>query len=561
MPQRRLEAYFSTPRQLRAEGIKSFLELPYNVRHRIYTLAGLVRFCPIDLNREGLRNVWHSSPQQSLCFYYCRRFHGRFYGSESVTICDCPRLPCSLLFVSRAISCEVVSILYSENKFTICQNGSWGFKPLKNMGRRALTSLRSLTIRLSDCSCIYGFSTFPQRQIPPCHTLCETQGLHDRPIDGKKMQDKALLQAWHNIIAHSLAPYLSPGFVSLSVIGDCKNSDTARQVIVPLSQLPLLKSCSIRLGQNTNWELYNLAKRQTDRLTSPPGFIRKSSHFHLPEEITEKILSYTDLVAPFDLEWMPSKGFVPFDCCKKCTDTMYSCCCPSHHAAYSSTCTCWRLPIAILLTNRTLYRIATALFFSRNRFVFFLGDGVTDRWNAYQIPKLQMSPLRQFIEALPRYSCLHIRHITLTFSDFMLQSFLQDERKLAGLKEALKVLGLKLNLPKLTLVLDIDDESPYLTPLSSKTDLLRAYENLTQLFIVVRKVRKFFVFLEPRGYSQDYASILEKIVMGGKYDGAANGKLHETRQRCYDGYSLERSVLRPDGQKIWPPSFLLDKVQ
>lgn len=33
----------------------SFLDLPYSIRHDIYILVGLVRYCPINLNQEGLR--------------------------------------------------------------------------------------------------------------------------------------------------------------------------------------------------------------------------------------------------------------------------------------------------------------------------------------------------------------------------------------------------------------------------------------------------------------------------------------------------------------------------
>ena len=38
----------------------SFLDLPYPLRHRIYLLVGLVCFCPINFNQEGLK-----------CYKYC----------------------------------------------------------------------------------------------------------------------------------------------------------------------------------------------------------------------------------------------------------------------------------------------------------------------------------------------------------------------------------------------------------------------------------------------------------------------------------------------------------
>lgn len=560
MPQRRLETYFSVPLQRRTEGTKSFLDLPYAIRRQIYILVGLVRFCPIDLNREGLREELDLRDTDWECFYYERRFYGKSYGEVPVVPCGCPYLPSSLLYVSRTVSREIVSILYSENKFTVDRSGSRGLKPLQNLSSEAVTALRSLTIRLNNCSCTYGHSSFPlhrafePREIAPCHGLCETDGLHNRPIGNRARQDKALLRTWYELVS-SLAPYISPGLMNLSVICDTKDLDTAYQVTAPLSQFPLLKNCSIRLAENLDWKMFLLARARTLELTGQPMDLAPNpSKYHVPEEIIEQILGYTQLIAPFDLEWIPNNGLVPFDCCKKCTDTLDFCSC--NHAAYSSTCICWKLPMSIFLTSHAVYRIATTFFYSRNKFVLF-PDGI-ESWCPYRMPTSSQSPLAQFIEALPRGALPHLRHITLRFPYCHLNEFAQNKKTGVKWGSAIDLLARKASLPKLTLILDINRGSVHGDPVLSKAQQLEAYKRMLQPLNQLRGIRNLFVFLRGER-SSEFRGILEKSIMGPYYDADANGKLQERRRRWHDGHSQEGPVIGPDGQKLWPPEPMPDE--
>ena len=145
MPQRRIDWYF--PRQSLTSpppSGASFLDLPYPLRRRIYLLTGLVRFCPINFNQEGL-NLYKYRGKHSLknaCFYKVRKFYDRDFGKDFIYSCSCTPLPISLLYVSRIISDEVSSILYSQNKFTISQSDSWGLQPLRNLSSKALKLLK-----------------------------------------------------------------------------------------------------------------------------------------------------------------------------------------------------------------------------------------------------------------------------------------------------------------------------------------------------------------------------------------------------------------------------------
>ena len=94
------------------------------------------------------RKVWTfintaaSIPWKNACFYKVRKFYGRDFGKDFIYSCSCTPLPISLLYVSRIISDEVSSILYSQNKFTISQSDSWGLQPLRNLSSKALKLLK-----------------------------------------------------------------------------------------------------------------------------------------------------------------------------------------------------------------------------------------------------------------------------------------------------------------------------------------------------------------------------------------------------------------------------------
>lgn len=92
--------------------------------------------------------------------------------------------------------------------------------------------------------------------------------------------------------------------------------------------------------------------------------------YYLPNEVIASILEYSDLIAPFELEWNVSQGLVPYDCCVASTDSLDCCTCASFHGSYSATCKCWRLPIEIFLVSRQVYSIAQRIFYQRNRFIF-----------------------------------------------------------------------------------------------------------------------------------------------------------------------------------------------
>ena len=553
MPQRRLETYFTLPPSAPVRYSKSILDLPYDVRRRIYILAGLVRFCPINLNQEGLRKSNLAlQAEDSSCFYYARRFLGKWYGWDHVVSCRCDPLPVSLLFVSHAVNEEVLSILYSENAFTIGRSDHWGLKPVRNLSKRALACLRSLTIRLSNCSCLYRYGWTGGLQVPSCTTLCEGHGLHDKAIGGSARQDRAVLQEWADLVL-LMACSISPAQLSLSLVCDTKARDAAQQATTPLHQLPLLRKCAIRLGNSPDPELQHIARRTVAKLTNLPAPNNpKAYNYYLPEEILEHILTYTDIKAPFDLEWYSNgKGLVPFDCCKTCTDTLDCCSCSFYHAAYSSRCTCWRLPIDIFLVSHTVNWIATKLFYSSNRFVLPRRDPYCPDNRSF--PRtLPWSALTGFLSMLPDKAFPFLRHVSVVISGENLFFPLESHGHHIEWENSIKLLARKADPAKLTFTLEVEECSDWSwwTP-----DVFRqqfAHKRLVHAVSFLVGLQNFFVHLKSEHRSTYSESVIERSVMGPNYDAIANGKANETRKRWFNNYSEEDPVFGPDGQKIWP---------
>ncbi|MCJ1381037.1 hypothetical protein MMC17_004146 [Xylographa soralifera] len=206
--------------------------------------------------------------------------------------------------------------------------------------------------------------------------------------------------------------------------------------------------------------------------------------------------------------------------------------------------------MSIFLTSHIVRRIATALFYSGNKFVLFL-NGI-DKWRPYQCSTSLRSPLAQFIKALPKEALPHLRRVVLTFLGLDPEEFLQDERKVTEWEKAIDLLDREVNLPKLTLVLDIDEWYLGQDPALSKAQHLDIYMRILQPLIRIRGIRNFFVFLKPRAlYGREIACILEKSVVGPEYDAVANGKPEERRRRWNDGYCYE-PVFGPDGRMLSP---------
>ena len=566
MPQTLLHRYFSSSSESFQPSGTSFLDLPVNIRRRIYILAGLVRFCPIDLNLEGCNRHDYSYRDLSTwefpcdnfpspCIYFQRRFLGKYSMEEDYFDCVCPPLPYGLLYVSHSISDEVSSILYSENSFKISRSNKWGLKPLRKFSPKALASLRSITIRLKSSSCVIGHDCMHPTEDCACHPLCHMQNLHDKPIGHEARQDKSVLVEW-TLLLSKIAVYIRPARLTLTVVCDVTGYKAALLVVEPLSRLPKLKDCAIRLGRDPNPALQNLALQTTcqniDRYTYA---FEPSFQGHLPEEVLVQILGHSDLIAPFDLQWCPDKGLVPFDCCKMCTETLEVCCCSFYHAAYSSRCVCWRVPISIFLVSHRVRELATHIFYTSNHFIILPRS---DKDNNTLVQRSSQGELSQFLARLPEYAWKDLRYIQWTSPVFKADYIPPNEDETSGWLNTIDLLSRKADLSRLSIMMDLICDYTWYIPNgeyvldAQEMVMWTAYQRALKPMVGLKGLLNLFIHINwPRLDQDRYEKKLEELVMGEGYNSAARGKYRKSKL-WNDGYSDEGPVFGPDGCEVWP---------
>lgn len=450
MVQRKLDFYWRRNPPAAQRTCTSFLSLPFSVRRRIYVLAGLVRVCPINMNQEGPRSrrllkkqrdvdtmksfarlgnyiQWPtrstflsdddlSASEPYACVFQYRTCDGHGPLEGIVTACICLPLPASLLYLSREISEEVLKILYSENSFTVGRSDVWGLTPLQQLSRSALRNIRRLSIRFNSCGCIYGkrmygglFEELCPLQGPrkyglfSCHPDCEESGFHDRPVQLHARQYAIVFDELKCVVT-KVAARCNLRLLNLDLICDTKDMATAQEVASHLLPLRNLRSVAIRLSQNPNWHHSMLCQELVRQLTSQELGNNKTwqlpppRSYRLPVEVITLILEYSELVAPFDLEWCKYRGLAPFDCCTTCTLASDSCACAAYHGASSPTCTCWRLPLNIFLVSHQVHKIAQTIFYRRNHFVLLPKGGRLDDLHLCREP---FPDVADMLESLP----------------------------------------------------------------------------------------------------------------------------------------------------------------
>ncbi|KAI0382528.1 hypothetical protein F5Y04DRAFT_252861 [Hypomontagnella monticulosa] len=571
MVQRKLDYYLQSSTQSGSPSLPpsctlSFLDLPYQIRCRIYFLAGLVRFCPIDFNQEGPRARYYLSEENQssdyACFFKSRKFMGHLYELDCRPACRCPPLPFSLLCISRTISKEVSCILYSKNSFTISRSNPWGLKPLRNLNPYALSCLRVLNICLNDCECRYNgaFQSLRTVQGPEvqglflCHPACRRYGFHNKPLRHQARQDAATLLEFDNIIAR-LAAHCQLESLRLDVVCDTEDLETAHEVVRRLLLIQKLGDCSIRLSQKPSWQHSALAKQTTRQLVDcPPDQAEdiKLRTYHLPHEILAHILQYSELVAPFDLEWSPGRGLVPFDCCKKCTATLDHCTCSFYHGAYSRSCTCWRLPLSIFLVSRQVHGIAKGIFYQRNRFVILPKGGRLDDLGSCQRP---FPGLTTLFRKLPRNTTQLLRSICLVVC--LPESAPAYSQLLTEWRNIIRLLLTVCDTGKLTLSLFLGHKYEMDRGPESEVALRSSYQDLIRCLGEVRHLQDLFIYIQWPNYTTTsttarYSSELEKEVLGPNYDSMTKGKWARLPKLWYNGMSREGPVFAADGRRVWP---------
>ncbi|MCJ1351023.1 MAG: hypothetical protein MMC33_001005 [Icmadophila ericetorum] len=166
---------------------------------------------------------------------------------------------------------------------------------LLSLGSKALAAMTSLLVRLNTWPCPNGHEILDHRRTRcmKCNNevaadpICNSYGL--------KLRTKGnFLKQWEQACSH-LASGISLGQLHLTFICDVEDLAAGEQVLAPLTNLPKLKACTIRLGRLRNRDLASLAERTSQKMTST--FIPGSGFpFELlPEEIRLRVLQFTHI--------------------------------------------------------------------------------------------------------------------------------------------------------------------------------------------------------------------------------------------------------------------------
>jgi len=553
-------------------------------------MAGLVRVCPISLNTEGAQadrakyleecKYWwlfdeghRSLDMNKLSGYRCFYRHKRFM-NETINVssggidCICTPLPNALLRVSRVISNEVLSILYSENLFRVCRSNSGGLASLLTLSPAALRYITSISIRLNACPCIPCHQCPVQSQIETrcseCHGTCRLG--RDSPISQDQPDYLIYLTEWKEL-CRRLALYACPRKLRLSAVCDTLDYATAKIITEHLLELPQLAECSIRLGQTPDSGLRYLAQETVYQLT------RKSIHnpnqsfsfSALPMEIQAHILSYTDLISPDTISWYYKIGIDFFtSCCLRCTDALEACCCSALHAAYTSMpCECWVMPSTIFLISKQIRELALQIFFSRNKFQIW-----PERSETCSHP--DSLHILAFLRGIPNEALKHIRCLELKLDGLDYHLLGPGTAFQNDWEAAIDFISRNLDISRLFLSIDDLRERPirdsyYITGTYSSAEYaedeyqeLKLCQNLGAPLSKLKGIKDFSIRFAGReilrAFHRKQEIILEERIMGEVYfDSVKASLVKRGQEQARKGTQFrDDPVFGPDGTQIWP---------
>ncbi|CEJ55375.1 hypothetical protein PMG11_01637 [Penicillium brasilianum] len=533
----------------------TFLDLPFNIRERIYKYAGLSRHCPLDLNvwspeqrheaREYMRN-----PRRVRCMTEEEK-HG-------TGDCDCflyarpfVPVPVQLLRVARTVSAETSELLYSKNRFHVSFVFPKALRSLKQLNPAALGQIQSLKVTIYD---IDQCAVRPWQDIRACSMDWDSLPLDNFELPQRRC--KWLPGECEEFFTY-LSKHVQESRLKLSLVCDVRAFDLAKRLTDPVQELPVLKEVAIRLNSTgLNGDIAalraladDLANHLTDksRLSCKPSVPQKPFRFmDLPTEIRIKILEQTELVAPGKLVWHSLRGFN----CDRVQDHFHRCgtCqivrddhewyyrgrCPT---ILARRCECWKFPISLFLVNHDIRRLATEVFYSRNHFevVSVLVENDYCDSGSFLLPYLQENALRSL-----RKISLHIpQHY------FWPDLFGTEDEPKQFLEEVFETLRQKANLERLKLMIILQlsptsdlfwldgaqgqhepeqTQGPDWERFKEIAEPLRQMreEGLMRLYVEFRVVYPHSPPLEVYEYSNEAA--LERYIMGKTYNSMEHGK-------------------------------------
>lgn len=521
------------------------LRFPQEIRARIYSYLGLIRGYSIYLQTsltDGTAVGEWSSVRQEIKSINTQELVelSPDWTPENCAECfRCRPMATQLFYVSRAVSEDARSILYSQNLFIVCNKIDVSLSMLLHWTPVAIRSLRRLGIRLDE-SLRDGF--------------CDAVPLDDHVL--------SILPLWGKLCSH-IASHAEPDQLELTVMCHVKKTSIAEALLAPLrqSQLPTLKSCSIRLGPYRDDRLQENIKQTVVIVAGkPPNNDLFSRFFDLPVEIQHHVLSHTELLVPSPVLWDSNKQmFIPQACMSSTFDVrdcgaMWfagSSYCPSICLSYSSLYTRHGLLNVYFQVCKKLKEQAEYVFYSRNRFIidiqgpdFYLPSSSPGDWRPES---------SQFLHPFPPEHIHLLRYIKWKLPELDTRNDLLTKQPIiVDFVNSIDFIARHISISNLTLIIDLSHDETNRFDVKSRHENFNTvaemkwtlYQLLIQLIVSRlngRRLKNFFVHISwpihPRNdhIRDQHEQILERLVQGAEYDSFEQGK-ERTRFNSIWGY-------------------------
>ncbi|KAJ4345722.1 uncharacterized protein N0V89_011857 [Didymosphaeria variabile] len=564
----------------------TFYDLPLKARKLVYHYLGWSD-CTVDLNynqlvifpqetypdkervekmfcfHDGWFDITHREEYHTLTEYWTcdwDQYETRGYHSHECSRYGCRGAPSITDWLngkygSKKEAPEPLKIILGSNHFRICRSSPYGFAPFFDISSDMLRDLGTLTVRLDG---------EPVESIEVGHCWERLDQLLPLNLDSRF--GKYGLKEWERLVQR-LAECIRPDYLTLYLIVNVKDAATAQAVLKPLYQLPRLKDCGLWLNKEHVPELSMLAQETVKRLKKSAHTEQPFKYPDLPIEVRWRILEYSDLVYDNALEWKPppsSLGRVPRPFCSCIQDG----------------------PHPLFLVSKQVHHDAVPIFFQRNRFLVlppgdiygyrpqlydpYMGVPPPDYRRRIVIPMHRVE-LSLFLSSLARNALQHIRYLEWLLPQFENYTTAPKSAYLDYL-DTIELMAHSMNLPLLTLVVDLRTEYPYQDweldnfcwPRRHAADGA-LYDRILQPLCRLEGLKDFFVYLRrvkkhtpgypwqfhPRlrwAYDKDEMKY-EKAVMGANYDSRRRAKpwmnRFETKmwRRREDADEAERSRL------------------
>lgn len=551
MSQLRLDKFFDFPRQ--APSGLTFLDLPIDIRHRIYEEAGLVKGRIINLNHRGTQIsdtelLDESDGLQDSQSLFCTPSDDEIINWKGSLITY------NLLQTSSAIYNEIIPIIYSSNAFMIRRRDRGDLQSLQNLSPESLASPTHLVIRLNVACCDFEEEcVYFGRANSSCRRF-----RHGKLLGNISRADKAVIMEWKCTVAR-FASHVKPHHLSIEFTCDTENYETAKQVIVPFAQLSPLKSCDIRLSCYPDPELRQLAEETAVRATGGTIPIDSFPFTSLPKELQIRILYFCNLIAPSEIEWKPGHGFRLRDDRCACIESRLWLGRYCQHAAFSERCKCWLPSTALFLVDHAMRRIALEIFYSQNRFI------VVPLHGRYQLAPSTPDRVEASLflrDVVPAHAVHHLRSLEIVFPEFEGDYLAADSPGYQDWLSTISCLAEYANLPKLTLKVRMLDvfRIPYREGLDrQRTIVLDMYRRVLAPLELLKGLKDIFIHftspVEPQEWrlntylrelkrreAKQLEQTFERMIMGEGYDSGARGK---------DGEDTSDTVYWDDDDDEW----------